>query len=178
MFVKILKKSFGISLFLISIVIVLCFTIDFLKEDIFDGISVIFISFFVASFCGLYISKIKISIPLGILISAIITFLLIRFFDFILFDYLFFKGKKLNHSINSLSIFAVFICLLSYLYGFYEKSNHIRQIDNLKYPFLRAFLFSISIVIAYAVIFGFTFTTSFIDNVRFFFGILLLPAIV
>jgi two-component system LytT family sensor kinase len=178
MFVKVLKKSFWISLFLISIVITLCITNEFLNEDIFDGISVIFISFFIASFCGLYISKIKIIVPLGIPISAIITFILIHFFDFILFDYLFFKGTILNHSINNLSIFGVFISILTYLYGFFEKSNQVKPIDSLKYPFLKAFIFTLSIIIVYSIIFGFSFSTSFIDNVRFFFRILLLPAIV
>ena len=59
MYVKILKKSFWISLFVMAIVIVLSVTNEFLKEDFFDGISVIFITSFIASFCGLYVSKIK-----------------------------------------------------------------------------------------------------------------------
>jgi sensor histidine kinase YesM len=179
MYVKILKKSFWISLFVMAIVIVLSVTNEFLKEDFFDGISVIFITSFIASLCGLYVSKIKIIPPLGIPISAISIFILIHFFDFILFDYLFFKGKNLNHSINSFSIFSIVLGILIYLYGYFEKSNQIKPSDTLKYPFLKAFIFSLSIIVAYMVLFGFAFTTTnFFDNVRFFFGILLLPAIV
>lgn len=175
---KVLKKSFLISLVFILIVTALCAFSNFLKEDIFDGILVIYISIFVSIFCGLRFSLTKLKLPLGILIVVVSSFSLIHCFDFLFFDYIFFNGKQLNHTVKNLSIFAVFISVLSYLYGVYNKSNKTKNINNLKYPFLQSFIFCLSIIIIYAVIFGFAFSSSFIENAGFFFQVLLAPAIV
>lgn len=178
MILDVLKKSFLISLIFLLIVIGLIVFVGFIDEDIFNGIFVIYSASFISIFCGTYFSRTTIWIPLGILTTVITTFSLVRLFDVLVYNSLYFDGKNLNHQINSLVFVCVFLSILSYLIGFFSKSRKTINVKKLQYNFLQSFIFCLSIIIVYSIIFGFGFNGSFLENLFFFLRILLLPAII
>jgi sensor histidine kinase YesM len=168
----VLKKTVAVSLILTLSVLSLCLVNSSMRDVLMNSIIVIFVSFNLTIFTGLYVSvKVK-NIFYCVLISIIFSIGLIYLFDFLLFDFLYIKSDENKQSIKNIAILDVLVSILSCLFGIYNRDKRAVIFKKLNYPIVNALLLSSLIILIYAILSVFLFEGTSSGILKFLYDIL------
>ena len=165
---KTLKKTLIISLILTLSTLALCFVHSSMRKSLINSIIVIFVSFNITIFTGVYISKKVKNIFYGLVLSILCSIILIYLFDFLIFDFLFLNSHENDQSIKNIAILGVLVSILSFLFGIYKKGKQEIVFQKLNYPIVKSLLFSSFIVFTYAIIFIVLFEGTALGSLKFY----------